>query len=476
MMACQGCEECSDDYYTSQTFMFTRPITQNLPARNSGWHNLIHNRQGDNLAAFQIIGLYQRSIPDAQTAQYFLFNNKNCLTVAGDNTINENSRDIRAEWLGLPSDFQGSFSINPRQSQMGVLFEYNQKISRLTSLSIFKHSWFSFSAPFVAVTNDIGFQQFDLQNLGTGDGPRDLAQAFTRKEIRYGKIGGEKTDFTLAHIRASFGTTYMSEDNFQIAYYSHFTFSGTDRDQSQYLFDVAADFNGHFGIGAGLNFQLVLNRPNDRYDSCLFLDFEHTYLIERSQLRTFDLKNKPWSRYLLLNHKDKGPNILIPAVNIFTLNVDIKPYSLFDFSCGLRVKTHGFEVELGYNLWGHADEKIDKIKCSFPTGYGIAGTVQNGDTKPRTASLSTVTKREATTEENDDDPDQTFVEIKKEDLNCHSAIARGAISHKAYMVISKNHRGKKIDGTFGIGAFYEYAQSNSVLKQWGLFGKMGASF
>lgn len=475
--SCQSCnDDCSDDQYTARSFMFTRPVTQNITARNFAWHNLIHDRHGNSLAAFQIVGLYQRSISDKKTARYFLLGHKDCLKVSGDSSLNVNSRDIRAEWLGLPSNFEGSFTLDPRQEQAAVLFEYNQQLKKFLDWSFLEHAWIAVSAPFVAVSNNIGFKQFDLQNLGSGNGPRDLAQAFTQKEWCYGKISNGHTDFTLAHIRASFGTTYMSEDNFQIAYYSHFTFSGSDSDPAKYLFDTVVDFNSHFGIGAGVNFQIVLNRPNDKYDVCMFLDLEHTYLIKRSQMRMFDLKGKPWSRYLLLNRKDRGPDLKIPAINVLTRKVEIKPYNLVDFAFGFRAKAKGYEFEIGYGLWGHGDERVYDFLCPLEEVYGIAGTVQGGDTKPRTASLSGISKLEATTAEDAADPDQTFVTLKQTDIDCNSGTCKSAINHKAYITVSKVHRGKKIDGTFGFGAFYEYAQRNSALKQWGLFGKMGASF
>ncbi len=276
------------------------------------------------------------------------------------------------------------------------------------------------------------------------------------------------------------GSTYMSENNFQIAYYSHYTFSTADSDPGNYMFDAVADNNGHIGMGAGVNFQIVLTREESNYDACLFLDLEHTFLIRKNHMRTVDLIKKPWSRYLLLTRKDRGPDYSVPAINVLTRKFKVRPYSMVDFSFGMRIKKSSFELEFGYELWGRGDERLHELICPFPEIYGIKGIKQDGDTEPRTASLSTIGKIEATDDENAA-ADNTgagfkFVPIKLEDLNFKSGSARSVINHKVHLALSFLHKGKNIDGTFGLGAFYEIPQRNSSLKQWGLWGKMATTF
>ncbi|MCK5632903.1 hypothetical protein KAH94_04090, partial [bacterium] len=155
--SCCTCTDCSDDDYTSQSFMFTRPIAQAMVGKHFAWHNLIHDRHGNMLAALQFIALYQESMHHEKTAQYFLFGQKNCLKVAGDNAPDvshiknsdadlqailreraiSKSRDIRAEWLGLPSDFSGGLTLDPKQQQAGIMFEYNQRLKKFFDFSFF---------------------------------------------------------------------------------------------------------------------------------------------------------------------------------------------------------------------------------------------------------------------------------------------------------------------------------------------------
>ncbi len=475
--SCCRCDDCSDEDYTSQSFMFARPLSQNLSAIQSGWHNIIHDRHGDGLAAIQVVGLFQQSMYHEKTAQYFLFNNKKCLHVAGDNAQTTNTRDIRAEWLGLPDNFSGTFTIDPRQRQVGFLIEYNQLLRRFFTSDLFDRFWISLSLPIVAVENDIQLNQFDILNRGTGgEAPKDIVEAFQQKEWCYAKIGEKRSKLEMSHIRLALGSTYMSENNFQLAYYSHFTFATADRDPAHYLFDAVVGPNGHFGMGAGVNMQIVLTYDTDPVDVCFYLDIEHTFLIRRNQMRTVDLLHKPWSRYLLLNRIDRGPDLKIPAVNVLTMKFKVRPYSMVDFGFGFRIKKGELELELGYGIWGKGDEKLDELICPFPTIYGIAGKSEPGDTKPRTANLSTINTLEYTADEEVADPNQTFVPILESDLDLHSGISRSVINHRVHLSLSSKHEGKKIDGTFGAGFFYELPQRNSSLKQWGLWGKVAASF
>src|SRR4051794_39105202 len=90
---------------TSRSFMFTRPANQNIGMFQSGWHNIQSDDFGPGGIKFQVIPFYQDSRKNCKTAHYFLPCAKNNFLVAGDDYFDEIfSRDIRAEWLGLPSD------------------------------------------------------------------------------------------------------------------------------------------------------------------------------------------------------------------------------------------------------------------------------------------------------------------------------------------------------------------------------------
>jgi len=473
--SCQ-CDPCSDDDYTAQSFMFTKPIMDNLPAHNSAWHSIVHQPEGDKCSSLQIFGIFQQSMEHAPNARYFLFDHKTCLKVVGDTILESHpytTRDIRAEWFGLPPDFSGGFSICPKQRKMGVLFEYNQKLRNFFESSLFENYWISVSAPLVSVENNLNLKQFDIQNPGTGSGPRDILDALCQDEWMYGKLCTcPRSDLQLAYIKLKLGSTYMSENNFQLAYYSQLLLSTAPRDCGKYMFDAVVGTNGHHGLGTGVNFQIVINRENPKYDVCIFADLEHIYLFRLKQMRTLDIKGKPWSRYMLFNQKDRGPDLNLAGVNVLTREVVARPDSMVDFTFGCRVKTASrLEVEVGYGIWGHGDECLELV-CPFPEIYGIAG--EKSGNSPTTASTSTIGTRE--TNDVDENNAGVFTPVLQEDLCLKYQGNRSAINHRVHLALSAVHAGENVDGTLSAGVFYEIPQRNSALKVWGLWGKVAASF
>lgn len=473
-----SCYDCEDDY-TSQSFMFTRPLTQCLAIRQSAWHNLVHDRNGSMQAAVQVTALGQQSMRSPSTAEYFLMKHKDFLTVMGDDawgtdaasrarTLRE--RDIRAEWLNLPKNFSGKFSIDPQQTQVGFIIEYNQMLKKFFDFSFFEYFWIDFQIPVVSVENRIHFRQFDMQNAPTtGEGPHDLIEAFNQQEWHYGKISNRKrSKVGIEDLKLSFGTYYLSHGPFQLAYYSHWSFPITGGDPAHYMFDPVLGSNGHIGMGAGVNVQFAVNRPNSGYDVCFFLDLEHTFMIREDQKRTVDLYGKPWSRYMQFVSTEQSPGITIPGVNVLTQKFTVRPYSMVDGSLGIRIDKSNLELEAGYSIWGRSNEKLDRLVCPFEHVYGIAGNTSPDATTAATASQSTIGKLAS----NDD----SFVQISSADFDLDSGISRSVINHRLNVSLSYLHKGSSVDGTFCLGGFYEVPQYNSGLNMWGAWCKLGTAF
>ena len=65
--------------------------------------------------------------------------------------------------------------------------------------------------------------------------------------------------------------------------------------------------------------------------------------------RTFDLKGKPYSRYMLFF--DKGTNSLVPGINVLTKDCNVKPHNYVNVITGIRFKYYKAVGEIGYELW-----------------------------------------------------------------------------------------------------------------------------
>lgn len=465
-----GCLLADPQEVFGRSYMATRPGYYHLNMQQHLWHNIIYSKKGCVLGGMQITPFYQKSLPMSKTARYFLINGKNELLVSGDNNTDDlKIRDVRAEWLGLNADFRGKMSVCPIQRQIGFIFEYHQDLKRFFDWSFFKNSWISASLPFLSVENDIRFTQSEILNAGTNF-PRNLNDAFCNPDWKYGKMScGPKEKIRPAELRLNLGRTFMDSDHFQFIYYSTLLIPIGNEQDPEFLFSPVVGHNGHIGIGAGINMQIVLNRHPESIAWTFFANLETILLIRNSQLRTYDLCEKPWSRFMLFNRKDMVESN-IPGVNVLTQDTLVRPYNVVDASLGWRILANGFEIELGYSLWGHGDERTElrlPIESDFIVRcfdeFGIAGSATD-----KTASASTIETLAA------DDTD--FVTICSADFDLKSARASSALNHKAHIAIGYTHFGSCYDGFIGFGAFGDLPQKNGALKTWGIWWKIGAAF
>ena len=464
---------------SSQSFMFTRPVYSNIAAQiASYWHDMIYEKIGCKALSAQVIPIYQESIDSSPQGRYFLINHKNTLVFKGDNMININmtpsARDVRAEWFGLPNDFVGTFSINPKQKQFGVWIEFNKDLKTFSCDDVFKSIWVGVAFPFQSVENNLRPGQL-LVSGQADEFPHDIIQAFNQSTYCYAKIrNGKKTKKSVAELHFKLGTTFMARDGFQIGAYSSLIFPTFGHQNAEFIFDPFLGHNRHFGFGSGVNFQFPLNCDIECKLISLFFNIENLVFLRNFQHRTLDLRFKPWSRYLLFNKKDGTQNI--PGVNVLTRRVKMQPFNMVDLTAGFRVQAGWLEAEIGYDLWAHGNEEL-KLKKPFPKDeFGIAGdgTLVPDTNIGATASKSTINERAPIDRDENNNP--TFVAIKELDLDRHSGIARAAVAHRAHFAIGAVHDECTFALSWGIGGFVEIPQNNSALQNWGVWGKVGGTF
>lgn len=449
------CDPICDDF-TSQSFMYTRPVYRNIAAQQANfWHDAVFEKPGCFFGSFQGLFIYQQSFNHKAAARYFLLNHKSTIAIKGDAAPDSIHRDVRAEWLELPADFDGTLSLDPHQTQWGLWFEYNQDLKRFFCHRFFEPWWIAIAFPLQFVENK-------LRPSGTPA----AVEAVNRDNLAFGKIDGRRKKFGLGEVNLKLGTTFMARDGFQIAAYSGIVIP-TGRGQSaRFMFDPFIGNNGYFGIIQGAQFQFPLICATECSNLALFFNIENIYFVRNFQQRTFDLFRKPWTRFILLNKNDGTTNI--PAVNVFTRNVKVRPFNMVDLSVGFRYQTNYIEAEVGYDLWAHGDERLT-LDCDFPEGqYGIAGTLPN-----TTASASTI----ATVAPNDmSGGSPVFVGITSIDIDMLSASMREVYTNRVHGALGTQWCSESITIFGGVGGYAEFPNKNSALNNWGIWAKIGATF
>ncbi|MGE0206788.1 MAG: hypothetical protein AB7R69_02960 [Candidatus Babeliales bacterium] len=463
-----------NDFY-SQSFMFTRPIYQNIAAQNAAfWHDAVYNKQGCELVSVQSMPLYQHSLHSKATTRYFLFNGKTALTVKGDAVVqNNNERDVRAEWINLPATFNGIFSLEPRQRQAGLWLEVNQDVKKFSDHTFLQAIWVALALPLQYVENKINPRQ-ELLSLKTEQFPATIIQALNAPNLIYGKINPQAhRKFSIPEIYLKIGNSYLQHHGFQLGFYGGAILATTGKQNPAYMFDSFLGHNKHFGFLCGMNAQLPFNTDTHAKIIALIVSIENQFFLRNFQRRTFDLRFKPWSRYLLLNKNDGVMNI--PATTILTPKCKVQPFNFFDLTAGIRVQVACAELACGYNLWGHGDEQIELAQPFIPE-YGIAGdgTLVPGTNIGATASASTINAQAAIDRDAQGDP--TFVPLHDYDLDFDSAAARKALAHRVFFTLGARADYKTVEFFGGFGMYVELPHNNSALRTWGIWAKGGGSF
>jgi len=467
---------------SARSFMFTRPIFAHDSTEQAIWHNFINNNKNAMGGNFQIIGAYQQSRTDTAIDHYFLLRCKDQLLVAGDDTSYKECRDIRAEWIGLPSDFSGRMAVNPQQTQAGLTIEYCQDLNAFFDYGFFDGTWINVQFPFVWVQNKMNLVQFDV-TPGTQTnpfGPTDIIQAFSQPAWEFGKIVNKRCRFELGALTVQMGRSFISERNgMQVSYYSGLVIPTGSKQDAEFLFDAVTGYNGHCGLNAGVRFNILLNKDTDYFSFCFFADLDDIFLIRNEQCRTLALLDpvtrigKPLSRFIAFNTKCPDEQN-VPGVNILTRTIRSRPYNIADFTTGFRVSVcQWLEFECGYGIWGHGEEKVIlRNPLFFQENFGIAGT-----TAGTTANifLSSVAQQGP----DNIDPitsEPIFVPISECDLDMRAAASGPALNQKAFASLGIQKFGGPIEYFLASGFFLDFPHKNAALKTWGAWAKAGASF
>lgn len=433
---------------TAHTFLYTRPISDYIFLTRTLTRNIDYKKsplQSD----ISIIPLYEPSRTLDKTTQYFFGRERNFLSVVGDDNIESQARDIRAEWLGLSNDFWGIFTIKPQQKQAGFLIHYLQELSRFTDISFLENWYIRGELSLYHVSNNIHFQSDSLLAQET------LLAAFNNPSWDFARFknGGQKKT-GVGKIELALGTQYIL-DGLTLIYETIAAIPCGNKPSAKTIFNPVVG-NGkftEFGVRFSIDYEIFENNCPFHVD--FFLDVQGLLFLKSKQWRTFDLKGKPLSRYLPFN---KNTTLLrdtnIPGVNLLTRKVSVRPYLMADVAFGWSLYYKNFGFELGADIWGHNEERVQLLDC-FVEDFGIAGTIPGS-----TSSFSDIAHQAP----NDD----FFVPVTIFDIDFASGRSGSALNYLFYGTAAyfKNNECKEtiLSGTF----FYEIPQKRGALGKWGI--------
>lgn len=520
------------DDYTNHSYMFVRPIFDSVGIQQSSWNDIVFHKQKNGFA-FQVYSIFEQSYPNLNNPSYFLFNGLNQLTIQAGITSTFNTpgtstppavvvsppqvrnaaqgqmyvstfgRDILGQWVGINAltDVTAAegvnFKLQPEQRQACILAEVSQDLHKIINISIFENWFINVAAPITWIESDIGIT-----------GSQAAIDAMNSPNFTFVKMSPGKMDSVrLTQVAVSLGTRYMGEPDTHVISTTGVIIPLVEQDCNSSVFQPVQGFNAHFGFDTNAFFQFPICQPHEYSNSkvLFFFDLHNTFLARNHQLRTYDIRQKPFSRYMQLY--DRSTNSLIPAMNVLTLRSRVEPFMLTDFATGFRLKYKDSIGEIGYELWAHGAEVVTpEHKGEYHEGgcgeftegrYGIpfinyqgllakinntTGAVEAlGPTEiGQTASNSTINFVAAPDGQASCCPSPTFTQknvyLTLLDLDRLSCAAQPTITHRAYASIGFGGKGTTRDCFANFGLFIEAAQNNAALCFWGGWFKAGITF
>ena len=448
--------------------------------------------------ALEVVFFGSRTVRPGDIAEFFLPFGKRTLGVleykpgvsTGDNIP---GKDIEARNFNIKTDpgssttFGSTLRFCPRQTLFGIGFTYKQAITT-------KHHcddegltgfWGEVSFPVVHVTNTMGMIETVtstgggvLAATGLNGVPfvPNMTDAFKQDSWKYGKICGKMSKWGVADIELKIGYNTIEMEKCHLNSYAGVVVPTGNKPQGHLMFEPIVGNNHHFGLMLGNNLGFELIHHGDHKVEMEW-DTNSRFLFYNYQVRSYDLIDKAWSRYLSVYSNKTAAQAAATAqdansgtagINIFTGCFKVSPRFSFNLN-NAYLYTHscGFSAEVGYNFYSRQAEEL-KLKDTKFNSAAIESVVGEGFTNPyRTIRNNLVPVDVAVAD---------YQAIQLSDINIDSASHPAVLSNILYATVAYDRVWYCFPVFVSVGGSYEFSSVNTALHRWMAWGKFGFSF
>lgn len=469
-----GCE--CDCKYTSHTFLTERPQWQSAsPERVSMTRENINKREDGHGGAIQAAVFGGKSLDKCHVAKYFTPFCKSKLLVSNDP---EDQPDILSNYFNIQlAHFRSTICLTMEQQVVGFGLEWKQGFWQYRDD---QWLWFEISFPVEHVKNIVCLKEnvdttVTTPVTGESTTPINMTEAFRQTAFCYGKIDCRHCNEVtkVADVELKLGYEWLKNDCcFLESYFGALAPAG-NRPCARYMFEPIAGHNGHAGILIGGTGSFDFWHAEKRGQIFTFaFDSDARYLFERCERRSFDVKYRPWSRYMQVytSKEQAQQNIITPGINVFTQKMCVKPRLAVSCNEALILTYHKFQAELGYNFYARQAECV-RLACKWSdtVAFRALGSDPGYTNKIQTINSYTLCAARPVA-----DYDQNVITAGELDLE--SAAHPAVISSTVYGTIGWRWEERKYPTFLGFGGSYEWTDDYSALNRWNAWIKAGVSF
>lgn len=447
---------------------------------------------------------YFRSTKSHDLAEFFSPNCNECITVAQNNTS-----DISSLWLGIISPVNAPFSskicLRPQRTVIGgairLFFDFS---SWFPCDDCWANNWWaSIFIPIQQVRHDLNMVETSTIGSGTPTVPPSFANviaAFSNPDWKYGKLSPKKLKKSgVDDICIKFGVDVIKDSCKHVGVYALGFIPTGKGTKAEFLFEPLVG-SKHAGVGIGFNFDGQAY-AGDSQSINFMVDARYAHLFKHKEIRSVDLFNGDWSRYLLVV-SETNPTQPLPGINFFTQEVTVNPRSVLEVWAALSFNRCNWHLEIGGDFWMRSKEKIKLADKDF--GVGILDIAFNPNSQcPTTAHCARICQSVPNQPDAPISDSPLFITVKNSDsanrqgtsfdgntcngpecsqqnqcsfLNLDSAAHPRALSSTIYAAISWDGCLCSTPAMIGIGGQYEFAHRTSALSQYGVWLKTAISF
>jgi hypothetical protein len=240
-------------------------------------------------------------------------------------------------------------------------------------------------------STDVPFNQFSVDSVITA------FQGFTtwgnmQQPLNYGTIYGREEKVHICDPQIIVGYNFLREENYLLGVNVRTYLPAGNRVNQRYLFNPIIGDARRWQLGIGIDGHATLWHDKDsRMKALFYWEANITHIFGGKQLRSYDFKGSPGSRYMLLETLsspaqgllvngtaavEQYVGELLPAINATTLMSTVKINVQADIALKLALMYKQFTIDLGYEFWGRSKEKLVD-RCCFPDNrYALKGDAQ----------------------------------------------------------------------------------------------------
>lgn len=335
------------------------------------------------------------------------------ILVQGSQVSNRNQRAWLADYFYLPPDFNSALNFSPKISNVIVDFDLYFGFDEWIC-----GAYFFAYGPFVHTRWNLDFcETFSVRGTlpdtpgyfnPSGIIANNLLPNFTAyargesissvddiifNSLNFARIdncGHSKDGF--AELRLELGWDFFQSQCYHLGINVQAAAPTGTRPNALFLFNPVVGNGKHWEVGAGMTGHYTI-WTSDIEDKSFgfYFDANVTHLFKTRQQRTFDLRCKPNSRYMLaerlgtpITSNLQGASVTLPELvagqgtvpsaqfkneytpvaNLTTLDAQVSIGAQADIVAFFNYSSCGFSWDLGYNFWGRSCEKIHPSACS----------------------------------------------------------------------------------------------------------------